>query len=409
VADQAGAGAASEPKRARWFSFGSGQPSDDTANRLSPLAMTVAVALIGGMVATLTYSAGGTTRNWSALSASAMIALASAAAGGFLGLLFGVPRSLGVEQPSAAGAAPGTGLPAIAANTNLEQISDWLTKIIVGVTLTQLGAIKRGAADLFNAMAPVLGDRTGTSAFVGSVVVYFAVVGFFGGWLYARLRLGIAMSSADAWLELKRRAERAGDHETAKAAGDAAATSVSQVTTAGAAQGQQGGELESLVAQYEQLRATMPFSPRRTAQMEAVVRRAKQLATTGNFTAQDARTLFELGTEGHRIIALALMEGNVNLCYFPCVLDAIKQSVSAFEQFHALSIANLMVSSLTAEERQQLQDALNDRAVQAHWATDTSRASIVDQILQRLGTLGGSSQQGGESSQQGPQGDPPAT
>jgi len=45
-----------------------------------------------------------------------------------------VPRSL-QEVPSA------NGQPGYSGNTNLEQISDWLTKILVGVGLTQLREI----------------------------------------------------------------------------------------------------------------------------------------------------------------------------------------------------------------------------------------------------------------------------
>ncbi|NBD32497.1 MAG: hypothetical protein GVY17_05900 [Cyanobacteria bacterium] len=66
----------------------------------------------------------------------AIVAVASLIGGGFVGFLFGVPRTLsqnGQENdPSSS---------AIQANTNLEQISDWLTKILVGVSLTQIKAI----------------------------------------------------------------------------------------------------------------------------------------------------------------------------------------------------------------------------------------------------------------------------
>ena len=82
-----------------------------------------------------------------------LFAAACTASGWLLGLLFGIPRSLARPQP-AASAAGTAGAPATTpggaaaaptltsrANTNLEDISDWLTKTIVGVGLTQLFAV----------------------------------------------------------------------------------------------------------------------------------------------------------------------------------------------------------------------------------------------------------------------------
>ena len=71
---------------------------------------------------------------------------ASAFVGGLLGFLFGIPRALQGDHPDGPRAADGSGrdgLPAASyrANTNLEQISDWLTKILVGVGLVQIGEI----------------------------------------------------------------------------------------------------------------------------------------------------------------------------------------------------------------------------------------------------------------------------
>lgn len=81
---------------------------------------------------------------------SLLLAAACAASGWLLGLLFGIPRTLARPQPAAppAGrtgeaaaaanpAAPSRN-PTSRANTNLEDVSDWLTKTIVGVGLTQL-------------------------------------------------------------------------------------------------------------------------------------------------------------------------------------------------------------------------------------------------------------------------------
>jgi len=62
--------------------------------------------------------------------------------GGLLGFIFGVPKTLAASRQTAGGA------PANASqtNTNLEQISDWLTQILVGAGLTSLTSLPGFAA-----------------------------------------------------------------------------------------------------------------------------------------------------------------------------------------------------------------------------------------------------------------------
>lgn len=78
---------------------------------------------------------------------SSLFAAGCTVSGWLLGLLFGVPRSLARGQIASAAPRPGgseseQAQPRASAssrvNTNLEDISDWLTKTIVGVGLTQL-------------------------------------------------------------------------------------------------------------------------------------------------------------------------------------------------------------------------------------------------------------------------------
>lgn len=87
------------------------------------------------------------------------------------------------------------------ANTNLEQVSDWLTKIIVGVGLTKLSVIPRKLEGLAYYIAA--GMRTGTSVspsqepFALAICLYFSSCGFLFGFLWARLYLGRAFRFAD--------------------------------------------------------------------------------------------------------------------------------------------------------------------------------------------------------------------
>jgi hypothetical protein len=80
-------------------------------------------------------------------------------------------------------------------NTNLEEISDWLTKIIVGVSLVELQA---GLAQLEKAaqmIAQALGGKSQES-FAYALMVYFSISGFLGSYLLTRLYLQKAFREA---------------------------------------------------------------------------------------------------------------------------------------------------------------------------------------------------------------------
>ena len=107
---------------------------------------------------------------WSRLGLGALLALASLAAGGLLGFLFGIPRGAATARPG----------------TNLEQISDWLTKILVGITLVNLGALASGAGRLFSAVGAALGGGQEATIAAGAGLSFFAVTGFLIGFALAR-------------------------------------------------------------------------------------------------------------------------------------------------------------------------------------------------------------------------------
>jgi hypothetical protein len=310
---------------------------------------------------------------------------------------------------------PQVPLAGIAANTNLEQISDWLTKIIVGVSLTQLFTIKRNAIHLFNAMAPSLGHGETAAAFAGAEVVYFSILGFFMGWLYARLRLGEEMRYADAlanltdkylemtdkYLGLVKRAETAGDPGTAQVAKDAAAATAGVVVSGGTAAPPPAGPADMAV-RYNQLRATQVSSPARTTQLEDVVRQARWLPRNQKFAAQDVRSMFQTSDDGSRVVALGIMQGDVSSADLESVLDAIRNSRSAFEQYHALVVASLLAPTLNPADQAQFREVLTSRQVVDSIGTDTSRRAVADRLLKMLPdpTLGRDGGDGGGTKQQ---------
>jgi hypothetical protein len=132
-----------------------------------------------------------------------LVAGAAFLAGALLGLLFGIPRYLSTDAPTAppvggAGAADQrAGGGRYTPNTNLEQISDWLTKIIVGVSLVELRGIAAATRRLVDFLAPGLGGATSSPAFASALVVAYTVTGFIVAYLVTRLYLGRAFAEAD--------------------------------------------------------------------------------------------------------------------------------------------------------------------------------------------------------------------
>ena len=137
---------------------------------------------------------------------AALWAAASAAAGALTGFLFGIPRVLQSDHPIAPedgdseedppNAQTGHRRARYQVNTNLEQISDWLTKIIVGIGLVELRNVPEAIEDLANYFARSAPD-TGLETIGAAIVVFFGVLGFLLGYLATRLYLAGAFSRAD--------------------------------------------------------------------------------------------------------------------------------------------------------------------------------------------------------------------
>jgi hypothetical protein len=120
-----------------------------------------------------------------------LLTAAAVATGGFVGFLFGIPRS--VQAGGTDEAATGR----YGVNTNLEQISDWLTKILVGVGLVQLGALLRGGSRLVAAVSVAFGTDPSARVVAGSVLIFGAIAGFLIGYVTTRTRLTLIFAQFD--------------------------------------------------------------------------------------------------------------------------------------------------------------------------------------------------------------------
>jgi CheY-like chemotaxis protein len=149
--------------------------------------------------------------------------VACLACGGIIGFLFGIPRVLQRDTPAVA--EPPRDKPAaedanaaspqsassyqMQVNTNLEQISDWLTKIIVGIGLIEMrkfpDLLQRGSAFIAKGFvnlppAQTLAQEqalTNAQVFAYALILYFSILGFLGGYLLTRLFLAGAFRRAD--------------------------------------------------------------------------------------------------------------------------------------------------------------------------------------------------------------------
>ena len=106
-------------------------------------------------------------------------------------------------------------------------------------------------------------------------------------------------------------------------------------------------------SRYERLRTTEPSGWDRTSRMEDMLREVRALDTDA-LGASDVAAIFSTGSDGNRIVALALVEGNPRLATADVLIDAIVDTRSAFEQYHALLAAEYALDHLSADDRTRM-------------------------------------------------------
>jgi len=124
----------------------------------------------------------------------AFLAGAAMAAGSFIGFLFGVPRAnrSAARRTSEGRRLAGAYLP----NTNLEQISDWLTKIMVGVGLVEIRTVVAWFDQIGVTVGPAIWADPGGRVIATAILVHYLLMGFFQGFLVAYLYLPKAFANA---------------------------------------------------------------------------------------------------------------------------------------------------------------------------------------------------------------------
>jgi hypothetical protein len=191
----------------RWFrELFSGAPVADQATADSWVAMQIRAVTIGILLlcilATLVVSMIAADSSWGIVF---VFATALIFAGYIVGLLFSLPRVLSNAGDAASGddAATQPAKRLYSINTNLEQISDWLTKIIVGVGLVEASRIQSfvvhaaqylGGAISGQPHAMQAGPATVLSL---AIILVYPSLGFLLGFFSVRLYISRALYVAD--------------------------------------------------------------------------------------------------------------------------------------------------------------------------------------------------------------------
>ena len=189
---------------------------DETTQDLSKMIPTYRVigilvwALVAGcgVIALYSLQAQSSSRFFAVLGVALAVAGAAAITGALVGFVFGIPRALQATDGGAAAATKNESAGTSAnkeknreqsyrANTSLEQISDWLTKILVGVGLTQLTQLPGALESYSSHIGTAFSGVPGASIFIGAASLYFVVCGFLASYLWTRLVLGKEFSRAD--------------------------------------------------------------------------------------------------------------------------------------------------------------------------------------------------------------------
>lgn len=148
------------------------------------------------------------------LGLGSLLALASGFCGSFFGFLFGMPRDLRRGQlPEPATPPKADGNPAQPtppadvsrsgwANNNLVEVSDWLTKIVVGIGLVQFTAIAQWVGRVGTLAGEGAGfDGNAQGVFGVSVILTGFVFGFIITYIYSRTLISLIFATAARQVE----------------------------------------------------------------------------------------------------------------------------------------------------------------------------------------------------------------
>ncbi|XVU30145.1 hypothetical protein ACQPZJ_24565 [Actinoplanes sp. CA-054009] len=166
---------------------------------LIKLAPGGAFLILAGLTPLFIYGLSDRSRFFLVAGVGSMVAAAAFTVGGLVGFLFGIPRAGAAEEPAASELTPRR--IGYRVNTNLEQISDWLTKILVGVGLIQLSQIIEAGRRLAIGVAAAMGGGEGAIGVASGLLAYFLGNGFLGGYYLTRTTITTVFAVSDVQVQ----------------------------------------------------------------------------------------------------------------------------------------------------------------------------------------------------------------
>jgi hypothetical protein len=233
----------------------------------------------------------------------------------------------------------------------------------VGIGVVGVATFAAGLVAVFKT-----NNGTGSAALVtvGAVLALFAALG-------DRVQaLGLGSAKLSLRDLARQRFALASEREVA---GDAAAATELR---------HQGLALQRLANEYASIRRRMRGGNRRTAILDHLMDQLARLAQEHPFAPGDVWEWFSRGQAEARITAIGVMRGDPQIRDVFVVLNAIEDSHSAFEQYHALRLAKEMLPNLSVLEREWLREVIERAQRRRSMREDGSRRRVSEAILSDL-------------------------
>jgi hypothetical protein len=359
-----------------------GYPQFTEQNRdASIVAKKLGYIAIPGILGLLLFAGINWQKSLTVLGMGILVATASLMVGGVVGFLFGVPKSADPqrkppqEKPqSREGVQPGDAATyitdsGIRRNTNIEEISDWLTKIIVGLGIYELKKVPELVSRLAKFLTPGFADVPGAGALSVILVVSFGCAGFLLGFILTVLFLTRAIrkvSAPDPQESLK------DDVRIAHLVG-----AIAQPTE-GAGPSNVRTQVLALCNKYVTERASRPPGPERTAVMEAITRQMRSLAVAGSSMLEE---LSQSDSAGERLAATAFLQVQPDAKYLDWLISRLPLEAPFIQYQMALALL-AAVRGLSGLDKAELRQKV--LALQKVVKSDSDEFSVLEQVLQEL-------------------------
>jgi len=311
------------------------------------------------------------------LGAGTLIACGSLLTGALIGFLFGIPRAQTGSKPPAPGpsgkegeghaskqaAAAQASQAEFDVNTNLEQISDWLTKIIVGMGLVNLRKMPGYFQGLGGYFSHALGtDVQGGESVVLALIVLFLVCGFLLGYLLTRLFLTGAFTRALSPADQLREALMATDTGTSTGTGDGASTANIEaiqkidLVASRVSPDQLKQQVMALATEYNVTRSSLQPGRDRTRKLDNIVLRMQGLAKQAYGILPD---LVAGMSDGEKLAAIAFLQVIPDKSYIPWLAETFDKG-TRFVMYHAAVALRNSVNAIGKTAHTELAAALTE-------------------------------------------------